>query len=161
MLSPESCLRCLHVNIANRIRGRTTVGQGPALAASDGTLFRDEDERARQLALEPSRIAAPAIGTRHYRRACNSARFRVALPFALVRPGSSLRAGLLPLHPSRRPILTGITPPPAERRPLFETHGGTHAHAFGATEWLLLAAIALIWGASFFFIDVALDAFAP
>ena len=46
-------------------------------------------------------------------------------------------------------------------RRLLETHGGTHAHAFGAREWALLAAIALIWGASFFFIDVALDAFAP
>ena len=52
-------------------------------------------------------------------------------------------------------------PVAAPPRRLFETHGGTHASAFGATEWLLLAAIALIWGASFFFIDVALDAFAP
>ena len=50
---------------------------------------------------------------------------------------------------------------PAPPRPLFETHGGTHAHAFGPREWLLLAAIALIWGASFFFIDIALNAFAP
>ncbi|HEX6588119.1 MAG TPA: DMT family transporter [Longimicrobiales bacterium] len=53
------------------------------------------------------------------------------------------------------------SPIPAGSRRLLETHGGTHAHAFGGQEWALLAAIALIWGASFFFIDVALDAFAP
>ena len=51
--------------------------------------------------------------------------------------------------------------PARERSRLFETHGGTHAHAFGAREWLLLAGVALIWGASFFFIDVALRGFAP
>lgn len=49
----------------------------------------------------------------------------------------------------------------APARRIFETHGGTHTHAFGVTEWALLAAIALIWGASFFFIDVALNAFSP
>ena len=49
----------------------------------------------------------------------------------------------------------------APRRRLLETHGGTHTHAFGAPEWALLASIALIWGASFFLIDIALRAFAP
>ena len=44
---------------------------------------------------------------------------------------------------------------------LFQTHGGTHTHAFGATEWALLGSVALIWGASFFFIDIALRSFAP
>ena len=49
----------------------------------------------------------------------------------------------------------------ASRGRLFETHSGTHTHAFGAREWLLLASIALIWGASFFLIDIGLRAFAP
>ena len=47
------------------------------------------------------------------------------------------------------------------RRRLFHTHGGTHAHAFGGREWGLLASIALIWGASFFLIDIGLRGFAP
>jgi drug/metabolite transporter (DMT)-like permease len=38
---------------------------------------------------------------------------------------------------------------------------GSHAGAFGWTEWGLLAGIAVIWGASFLFIDVGLDAFRP
>ena len=33
--------------------------------------------------------------------------------------------------------------------------------AFGATEWLLLSATAIIWGSSFLLIEVALEAFAP
>ena len=49
---------------------------------------------------------------------------------------------------------------PARSR-FFQTHGGTHTHAFGPTEWALLASVALIWGASFFFIDIALRSFAP
>ena len=49
---------------------------------------------------------------------------------------------------------------PARSR-LFQTHGGTHTHAFGATEWVLLVSVALIWGASFFLIDIGLRAFAP
>lgn len=44
---------------------------------------------------------------------------------------------------------------------LFQTHGGTHTHAFGAREWMLLVSVALIWGASFFLIDIGLRAFAP
>lgn len=47
------------------------------------------------------------------------------------------------------------------RRRLLETHGGTFTHAFGPVEWALLASIALIWGASFFFIDVGLRGFRP
>ena len=46
-------------------------------------------------------------------------------------------------------------------RRLFHTHAGTHSHAFGPREWALLASVALIWGASFFFIDMALGAFEP
>ncbi len=38
---------------------------------------------------------------------------------------------------------------------------GTHRDAFGATEWGLLSGIALIWGSSFVFIAIGLDAFRP
>lgn len=38
---------------------------------------------------------------------------------------------------------------------------GSHSEAFGWTEWGLLAGIALIWGSSFFWIDIGLEAFAP
>jgi drug/metabolite transporter (DMT)-like permease len=41
------------------------------------------------------------------------------------------------------------------------TAEGTIATAFGMTEWALLAAIAILWGASFLFIAEGLDAFAP
>ena len=44
---------------------------------------------------------------------------------------------------------------------LAATSVGTRHEAFGTTEWGLLAGIALVWGASFLFIDIGLDAFAP
>jgi drug/metabolite transporter (DMT)-like permease len=47
------------------------------------------------------------------------------------------------------------------RRPLLETGRGSRTEAFGLREWLLLVAIALIWGSSFLFIDVALEALEP
>jgi drug/metabolite transporter (DMT)-like permease len=47
------------------------------------------------------------------------------------------------------------------RRRLLEAGSGSRPEAFGAGEWLLLAAIALIWGSSFLFIDLALQAFRP
>jgi drug/metabolite transporter (DMT)-like permease len=43
---------------------------------------------------------------------------------------------------------------------LSTTEGATNA-AFGVTEWTLLAAISLIWGASFLFIANGVEAFAP
>jgi len=54
-------------------------------------------------------------------------------------------------------------PPQPRERPvrLAATASGTHLDAFGAAEWGLLAGIALVWGASFLFIDIGLDAFAP
>lgn len=52
-----------------------------------------------------------------------------------------------------------MTPPTG--RSIIETNRGTNREAFGATEWGLLTATALIWGASFLFIDIALDDVAP
>ena len=49
----------------------------------------------------------------------------------------------------------------AARRPLLETGSGSRTEAFGPGEWLLLAAIALIWGSSFLFIDLSLEALQP
>lgn len=50
---------------------------------------------------------------------------------------------------------------PVLRRRLLESGAGTRADAFGALEWALLAGISLVWGSSFFLIDIALDAFRP
>lgn len=50
---------------------------------------------------------------------------------------------------------------PAERRRLLESGSGTRLEAFGAIEWALLAGISLIWGSSFFLIDIALESLRP
>ena len=47
------------------------------------------------------------------------------------------------------------------RRPLLETGSGSRTEAFGVREWGLLAGVALIWGSSYLFIDVGLEALAP
>ena len=47
------------------------------------------------------------------------------------------------------------------RRRLLESGSGSRAEAFGALEWALLAGISLVWGSSFFLIDIALDSFRP
>lgn len=54
-------------------------------------------------------------------------------------------------------------PEAAERseRRFLESGAGTHLEAFGATEWSLLLAIALIWGSSFILIEIALEDFRP
>jgi len=58
--------------------------------------------------------------------------------------------------------MTSHPPRPGERPGrLAATATGTHLDAFGGAEWGLLAGIALVWGASFLFIDIGLDAFAP
>ncbi|MBT8212290.1 MAG: DMT family transporter [Acidimicrobiia bacterium] len=44
---------------------------------------------------------------------------------------------------------------------LAATSHGTSREAFGPTEWALLAAAAGIWGSSFLFIAIGLDAFSP
>lgn len=41
------------------------------------------------------------------------------------------------------------------------TSVGTHQDAFGAAEWGLLSGVALIWGSSFVFMAIGLDAFNP
>jgi drug/metabolite transporter (DMT)-like permease len=52
------------------------------------------------------------------------------------------------------------TPGP-RRGPLLTTSAGTNLEAFGAAEWALLAAVALIWGTSFLFMAIGLEAFEP
>jgi drug/metabolite transporter (DMT)-like permease len=52
-------------------------------------------------------------------------------------------------------------PPAAPPRRLLETGRGSRTGSFGAVEWLLLASVALIWGSSFLFIDVGLEALRP
>ena len=47
------------------------------------------------------------------------------------------------------------------RRRLAATSEGTHPGEFGVTEWSLLAAVAGIWGSSFLFIAIGLEAFEP
>jgi len=46
-------------------------------------------------------------------------------------------------------------------RRLLETGHGSRTGSFGATEWLLLAGVAAIWGSSFLFIDIGLEALQP
>jgi len=49
---------------------------------------------------------------------------------------------------------------PARSR-LLSTTSGTNLEAFGTTEWGLLATVATIWGTSFVFMAIGLEAFAP
>lgn len=44
---------------------------------------------------------------------------------------------------------------------MIHTNAGTHREAFGPADWGLVGGIALMWGASFLFIDIALDDVAP
>lgn len=52
---------------------------------------------------------------------------------------------------------TGLPP----RRRLVETAEGQSTDAYGAREWALLAFTASVWGSSFLWMDIGLDAFAP
>lgn len=45
--------------------------------------------------------------------------------------------------------------------PIIATSRGTRSEAFGPAEWALLVAIAGMWGSSFVFIDIGLEAFRP
>jgi drug/metabolite transporter (DMT)-like permease len=54
-----------------------------------------------------------------------------------------------------------VPPAAAVPRRLLETGRGSRSGSFGATEWLLLASIAAIWGSSFLFIDIGLEALEP
>lgn len=47
------------------------------------------------------------------------------------------------------------------RTRILQAAQGTNTGAFGVTEWSLFVAISLIWGASFLFIAIALDDWAP
>lgn len=44
---------------------------------------------------------------------------------------------------------------------MFSTSHGTNREAFTATDWTLFVSLALIWGSSFLFIAIGLDAFHP
>jgi drug/metabolite transporter (DMT)-like permease len=50
---------------------------------------------------------------------------------------------------------------PRRRNRLLATSAGTLTDAFGAPEWGLLAIVATIWGSSFLFMEIGLDAFRP
>jgi uncharacterized membrane protein len=50
---------------------------------------------------------------------------------------------------------------PGRRGPMLSTSAGTNLEAFGSLEWVLLASIALIWGTSFLFMAIGLEAFEP
>jgi drug/metabolite transporter (DMT)-like permease len=47
------------------------------------------------------------------------------------------------------------------RTRVLSTAQGTRPEAFGPTEWGLLSAVALMWGSSFLWIDIGLEAFRP
>lgn len=49
----------------------------------------------------------------------------------------------------------------ATRRRVLSTSPGTLAEAFGPAEWGLLSVIAVIWGSSFLFMAIGLEAFRP
>jgi drug/metabolite transporter (DMT)-like permease len=65
-----------------------------------------------------------------------------------------------PLPPSD-PADTPDTATLAARRRLIETSHGTSSAAYGPAEWSLLTFIAGVWGASFLFMEIGLEAFAP
>jgi drug/metabolite transporter (DMT)-like permease len=58
----------------------------------------------------------------------------------------------------RHPSDPAAAAPP---RRLLETGRGSRPGSFGPTEWLLLASVALIWGSSYLFIDIGLEALQP
>jgi drug/metabolite transporter (DMT)-like permease len=65
-----------------------------------------------------------------------------------------------PAPRSRATIGAMATPAPQARRVL-RTAEGTQAHAFGPSEWALLAVPAIVWGCSFLFIAIAVEDIAP
>jgi drug/metabolite transporter (DMT)-like permease len=55
-----------------------------------------------------------------------------------------------------------VTSPSAPRRyRVISTGEGTHPSAFAALDWALFASVGCIWGASFLFIAIGLEAFEP
>lgn len=50
---------------------------------------------------------------------------------------------------------------PGSRKPLIRTSGGTNTGAFVPLEWAMLGFNTLVWGSSYLFIAISLDAFTP
>lgn len=53
------------------------------------------------------------------------------------------------------------TTPKRSRAGLLTTGAGTNLEAFGPTEWLLLASVAIVWGSSFVLMEIGLTSFEP
>ena len=67
---------------------------------------------------------------------------------------SDCAATLRPPMPSQPSSRSG-------RRTVFSTAHGTQLGPFGLVEWSLFGGIALMWGSSYLFIDISLDALSP
>jgi drug/metabolite transporter (DMT)-like permease len=78
------------------------------------------------------------------------------------RPSLSSRVATVPSQPPPSPPSgASPSPPSPSRARLLTTGRGTNLEAFGAVEWSLLAAVAIIWGSSFVLMEIGLRAFEP
>lgn len=78
------------------------------------------------------------------------ARRRVSAPRRRARPAST-----------KATFVTSREQPRVPPRRVLSTSAGTLTDAFGLPEWGLLGAVAVIWGSSFLFMAIGLEAFRP